>query len=114
MDLSQVSFESAQQWLDKEGYKAHNSTCCAGAANVGDYCLLYVTEPEDSQYYRDSEYVVSYYKDLDTMLNMVGILFCGGNYTAIGIFNKGKPISKETIRNISFMVPVGSTESPYY
>lgn len=111
LDLREVTLWEACAWLTEQGYTEDPAEIMNGAQNSGEYCFLYVSDDyygHNLRYCREYYYCLNYYDDMCSMMGDVGVIFCGGMYTAIGIFHHGQPITKEHIRNMGHSVPLGS------
>ena len=80
-----------------------------GAESEGAYCFLYVSDDyncENLQYCREYYYSRNYYDDEYSMLCDIGIISCGGMYTAIGTYLNGHPLMLDI--DMNYIVPHGS------
>lgn len=111
MDLSKESLSDALKWLDTEQYKESLDLKMTATTEAGgDYCFLYVSDDyncNNLNYCHEYYYTLDYYNEVESMMDDVGIIFCGGMYTAVGIFHKGLPISTEYLCHMNHVVPPG-------
>lgn len=113
LDLREVTLWEACTWLTEQGYTEDPTKTMqlADGEGTGEYCFLYVSDDHDGHnlhYCSEYYYCRNYYHDIGDMMSDVGVIFCGGMYTAVGIFHHGQPITKENITNMNHIVPLGS------
>jgi TPP-dependent indolepyruvate ferredoxin oxidoreductase alpha subunit len=115
-DLSKSSLTLALSYLHEQGYEykgKFNEDYEETGTIEGSYTFLCILDDIDSdythKYVKECGYEMSHYSNLTDLMNNVGIIFCGGMYTAVGIYVEDTNISSEYLCNMNFIVPDGDT-----
>jgi hypothetical protein len=109
MELNSMTLEQALDGLREQGFS--NTYTKFKKDSVKRYAVLCVCDSsKDEIYLYECGYILEYYDDIDDAMSYIGCIFCGGVYTAIGLYDNGMPIANEYLDNISFTVPNGNTK----
>ena len=112
MDTTICTLRTLKQFLEAEGYR-ENFNDGEGCEPEGDYVLFEVPHPneveeEEVKFHRELGFTVrrfSSYEDLDDWLEC---LFCGGLYTAVAIFIKGRNVTRSFEASMATFIPLGN------
>ncbi len=94
------------KWLEEEGYK------CTVEEGKGDFTVLCIPSIDccnpNSTLCKDLGFTLNHFPTLTECSSVLGSIFCGGLYEAVGVFKKNDPIYHDNFINMHTIFPKGN------
>jgi len=110
MQSANIKLSNIIDFLQAEKYEIKANE----GKDTDPYCVILIYDSEsvpDAVYYRDYGYGLRYFQTLQEAMSWVGIIFCGGMYTSVGLFRNQDNITKQYIINMDHFIPRGGEPS---
>lgn len=107
METTSCTLRTLQQFLKEEGYKQ------TYAEGEGEFSVVVIPdldscEEAEPEFFRDLGFMICIFPDYDDLDDWLEGLYCGGLYTAVAIFIKGRNVTRAFSCNFETFIPNGN------